>query len=138
MNKLETNITTFMYIFIMYFYINITFQFKSDKWINIIARLKFLKKNSFYWRGKKINFSLFLRQILMHMDFCDKNGCRIFNEKLPWIFLVVQPTWWWAVSQKKIAYAWFKQSILCIFFKLLFSLFKAFISKTFVCISTYQ
>ena len=31
MNKLETNLTTFMYIFIMYFYVNVTFQFKSEK-----------------------------------------------------------------------------------------------------------
>ena len=31
MNKLETNLITFMPIFIKYFYIKFTFQFKSDK-----------------------------------------------------------------------------------------------------------
>ena len=30
MNKLEANFIAFMYIFNMYFYINVTFQFKSD------------------------------------------------------------------------------------------------------------
>ena len=31
MNKLKTNLITVMYIFIMYFYVNVTFQFKNDK-----------------------------------------------------------------------------------------------------------
>ena len=31
MNKLENDLTTYMYIFIIYFYNNITFQFKNDK-----------------------------------------------------------------------------------------------------------
>ena len=29
MNKLQTNLTIFMYIFIMHFYMKVTFQFKT-------------------------------------------------------------------------------------------------------------
>ena len=39
MNKLETILTTFMYIFIMYFYINVTFLLTSDKWNYLVVRL---------------------------------------------------------------------------------------------------
>ena len=39
MNKLEINLTTFKYIFIMHFYINTTFQVRSDKSNYLIDRL---------------------------------------------------------------------------------------------------
>ena len=39
MNKLETNHCMFLYVFIMYFYINVTIQFKNDKWNYLIFKL---------------------------------------------------------------------------------------------------
>ena len=39
MNRLENNLITFMYIFIMYFYINVTLIFKSGKWNFLAIRL---------------------------------------------------------------------------------------------------
>ena len=39
MNKLVTNLTTFMYIFMMYFCINVTFQLKNDKRYYLIVKL---------------------------------------------------------------------------------------------------
>ena len=47
MNKLETILTTFVYIFIIYSYINVNFRFKSDKWTSNLKKIRVLIKHLF-------------------------------------------------------------------------------------------
>ena len=74
--------------------------------LNDLPKTSIFYRKDFLLKRRNI-FSLFLRQMLTHMVFCSTNGCGIFNEKLPVIFLV-WPTWRWAVSHmacflKKVA-----------------------------------
>ena len=57
-----------------------------------------LTQGTFWIAWFRFHFSQVLKSDTYMYRFCSKNICGTFKLKLPWIFLVVWPIWWWATS----------------------------------------